>query len=146
MKNFGKLTHSLTRVAFSSCAILLLLTQTVQPYGLPSTLSNQNDSLQIAVTQVMTSAISGALSRTVTGATNAAAFNTAIDALYTALATAETTPTNGNIVAAKNALDTAEAVDLSTGTITSGFSYQVIGACLTQLEIALNNWLTFYPA
>lgn len=102
--------------------------------------------IQITLNQVMSAASNSAVTSTLTGATNSASFNTAMNSVFSALSTAQATPNNANIEAARSAVTGAMGVNITTGVITSAASYQSITAGLLQLQQALANWLVFYPA
>ena len=99
---------------------------------------------QVAVGQVLAAESNPAVTCTVAGATNAASFNTDMAAVFTSITTAMTTPTNANISAIITAINVAQGVVISSGTITSPYSYQAITAGLQSLEVAVNSWLAFY--
>jgi len=101
--------------------------------------------LQVAVGQVIAAESNPAVTCTVTGATNATSFNTAMATVFTTITTAMTTPNNTNILAIITAINAAQLVVINTGTITSPYSYQAITAGLQSLEVAVNSWLAFYP-
>ncbi|MDP3788091.1 MAG: hypothetical protein Q8Q60_02075 [Candidatus Chromulinivorax sp.] len=99
---------------------------------------------QAALTQVVAAASNSAITTIAVTDGNDAAFNAQIDILLPLIATAITTPNNANIVAVQTQID---AVPTLTGTaLTTGYSIIAINAGINQLEAAVDNWLTFYPA
>jgi hypothetical protein len=101
---------------------------------------------QAALTQVVSAASNPALLCEVTDATNAAGFNTALGNALSAVRTAQTTPDNGNIVGAQTAVNNlVTAASALGGTASSPYTISTVTFAAQQLQIAVNNWLEFYP-
>jgi|GEM_PF-2508720 len=100
---------------------------------------------QIALGQVISAGSNPAILLPVTGSTNFADFNLAMDDLFPFLQTALANQDNSSIDALATQITVVQATALA-GTATSAYTTVSVTAGVQQLRTAVANWLLYYPA